>query len=906
MLEHPDATLPEVGTRSATCRERTRTSLSLCIAASAAVLLFAPAPAVWADALQSPPPSSDSPADATQPPPPGSETPAETPVDAPDPEAAFAEDVLVTARLLEEKGQAVPLTVTYLDAEQLEQQGVAKVSDLTYTVPSLTIHPYFNTLTNSYSIRGLSAGQSTYFSESPCCSGNASIPLTDIESVQVLNGPQGTLFGRSSASGAILITPVHPRLDEWGTTAKLTLGDYGRKQLSGALNVPLIKERLAVRLSLSVNDIDGYTEALGSDLRFDEQRNQTIRVGTQLNLGRFDNYAAATYIHLDQSATNQILSGIHLGAADGLYLLPASIAPAVFGSVCTRAVALGLEPDVDTCVTSRYNRLAAIRAALLGESARVSAGGDAVRFEPAPVDGNPARLQLESYSIIDVAQYDLLDEAPLSLKLKNIFSFEAAADVASSPADGIGGLAEQGGASSVNGYGSSNQRGRFVVPRLGPRTRTFNDELQLHFNARNGLLSGTTGFFYNYYKQPATDRGTGNIYQIFGGVFNENRGYNSAVGFPAGADGDEIAAYTQATLDLSPWIRGLKLTGGYRFSWTHTSSASRPAVVDPVTGVFSPGETVSKLRTSSSGPNYHFALSEQWTDRFMSYVTLSRAYVPGGVNVYDSGQAGGDPATALPNFAPTYGPEKVLAAELGFKWDFNAAGVIGRINAGVYRYWYTDIQENFSGTFNNVGFFYIANIAAAAHQGFETSATFIPSKAWEIRLSYNYNDFYYTKWTGQDPANVALPGDPICEPSSPAGYCFLDLTDNPAVGMPPHQGHLTVAYDVPISSSLGRLNLAATLYGQARVYFQSNAHRELQILGRGALQAYSQDPYTLVNLRASWSSIRNSPWGAAVFVDNVGNRTYKLGTTAQVLSLGFGTAHYGPPRMFGVQLTRTF
>jgi len=821
------------------------------------------------------------------------------------PRFTFPEDVVVTARLLEENGQTVPVTVTYLAGEEMEQQRVEKASDLTYAVPSLTIHPYFNTLTNSYSIRGLSAGQSTYFSESPCCSGNASIPFTDIASVQVLNGPQGTLFGRSSASGAILITPVYPNLTEFSGSGSLTAGDYGRRQFSGMLNVPLIKDRLSIRFATSLNDVDGYTRALGSDLRFDEQKNRTFRLSAQWNLGRFDNYAVGNHIDVNESATNQILSGIDVNAAGGLYNLPPSAAAAVFGGVCAHAVALGLESNVDRCVSSRYDKLAAIRNSLLSEHARVSAGGNTVRFEPAPVGGNPARLQLRNDNFVDVARYDLRHGAPLSLELKNIFSFEAAADVASSPADGIGGLAEQGGASSINGYGSSNQSGPFVVPRLGPRTRTYNDELQLHFNAHNGLLIGTAGLFYNRYAQPATNLGTGNIYQIFGGVFNENGGYNAGLGFPAGGHGGETAAYAQTTFDLSRHIRGLKLTGGYRFSRTHTDFASRPAIVDPVTGVFSPGAAVSIARTRSSGPNAHFAISEQWNDGLMSYLSVSRAYVPGGVNVYDSGLTG-DPSTALPNFAPTFGPEKVLATELGAKWDFHVAGMAGRINADVYRYSFKDIQENFSGTFDNVGFFYTANIAAARHQGFETTATLIPSPAWEVRLSYNYNDFHYTKWTGQDPANVAVPGDPLCVRESPAGFCFLDLTDNPAVGMPPHQGHVTLVYRPPIAPSLGRADLAATVYRQTRVYFQSDASRELAILGPGALQAYSQDPYTLVNLRANWSAIGNSRWGAAVFVDNVTNKVYKLGTTAQVLSLGFGTAHYGPPRMFGLQLTRTF
>src|ERR1700756_4483019 len=93
----------------------------------AAALFLLAAPAWAGDDPQTPPP-----AQATTPP------------------TAF-EEVTVTARLIEEKSKTVPGTVTRLDSEEMEQQGVVKASDLMYAVPSLTIHPYFNTLTNFYS-----------------------------------------------------------------------------------------------------------------------------------------------------------------------------------------------------------------------------------------------------------------------------------------------------------------------------------------------------------------------------------------------------------------------------------------------------------------------------------------------------------------------------------------------------------------------------------------------------------------------------------------------------------------------------------------------------------------------------------------------------------------------------------
>ena len=386
---------------------------------------------------------------------------ADSPVQGPDnavvPRDPEVPEIVVTARSIEEDIQRVPLTVSFIDEAIMKQQNIRRASDLMYAVPSLTINPYFNTLTNSYAIRGLPAGVTTYFSDSPCCTGSASIPFTDIESIQVLNGPQGTLFGRSSAAGAVLITPVHPDLAAFGGFAEVTIGDYGRAQLAAALNFPLVRDRLAVRLSANITHVDGYTRAIGSRIRFDEQDNQTFRLGVELNVGRFENYTAVNFIQLDQTATNEVLTAIHTDAAGGLYNLPAAFAPAVFGTVCANAVALGLAADANSCIESRYNSLVGIKAALLAEFARVSAGGDAVRFEPTPVNNQPARLRLRNLGVVNVAQYQLVDESDLAIRLKDVFSYEQSADVASSPADGIGGLAEQGGASSLSGYGSTTR-----------------------------------------------------------------------------------------------------------------------------------------------------------------------------------------------------------------------------------------------------------------------------------------------------------------------------------------------------------------------------------------------------------------------------------------------------------------
>lgn len=807
-------------------------------------------------------------------------------------------EVVVTARRVEENAQDVPLTVTAVTGEQMKQQAIVNARDLTYTVPSLTIAPSFNTLYNLYSIRGLAAGVSTYFSESPCCSGGASMPFMDIGSVQVLNGPQGTLFGRSSGSGAILITPQHPNMDEFEGSVSVTVGDYGRKQATAVVNVPIIAGRLAARFAVNANDIEGFTSEIGTSFKFDEQNNQQYRAALEYKGERFNNYTVASYMYLDQAHSSEVLAAINPNI--GLFNLTPATAQTTFAAVCNTAVNAGLSPNVSACVAQRYALTQAMRPALEAEMARVRNGGGAIRFQPRTTGGQPAELKQRAYSIVNVAEYDFGQLGPVDLQVKNITSLDWCTNVTASPADGVGGIVEQSGAFNTCGTGESNTAGPVAVVRIGKPIRTLNNDLQVHFNAGEGLLEGTIGYFYSRYKLPSTSVGTGNIYQLFGGVLNANLGHNSALGFNEDGNGGQKAAYGQATLDLEKLvnIHGLKLTGGYRYSWDETFLSSRAAVMDLAKGAYVPG-ALSSLSTSSKGYNYMVSVSEEFTEDFMAYFTVSRAYIPGGLNTNIQN------ATGLPNYKPTFDPQTVIVKELGAKLDFNLAGMPGRLNGAIYDYDFTDIAVGFSGFSGTVSVAYTANVAAAKLRGLELSGTLLPTPQWELRAGYNYNDAEYTDWTATDPLNAARPGDAICLPSSPAGFCLLDLTDNPFIRMPQHQGNLTVVYHAPLDDSLGRLDLSATAYAQSRVYYVTSATRHLQTLP-GSLDGISQKPYWTLNLRANWANVAGSDWSLGAFINNATDKVYKLSNTSQLLTLGFSIATYAPPRMFGLEISRKF
>ena len=819
--------------------------------------------------------------------------------------AAAAPDtnvVIVTARQVKENIQRVPATVTAVSAVQLRKQNILTVSDLATTVPSLTVASYFNDLNAHFAVRGLGGGNTqlveTYFSEAPCCSGVASAPFMDVSSVQVLSGPQGTLFGRSSAAGAVLVTPQHPKMNDFSGLVDATVGTYDRMQFTGVINIPLITDHLAVRFAANANHVDGYTHLIGTSQTLDGINNQQYRAAIEFNYGGFDNYLVGQFINVDESGTGQVLAAANTNYVNANLLISPAQGVTRFTGVCTSAVNAGLAGSVDSCISQRTATLNNIGHLLLTTPVHNT------RSTLPSYDGTPLVNEVRHGSLVDIAQYDFGSPGGIAWNVKNIFSYDSYGSDSSETSDGIGGQGEQGafGNAAYTLFGANNEAGSVLTASMGPPVITYTDEVQVHANVDHGLLIGTLGAFYQDFSVGPTNQGTTNLYKLFAGTGNVNLGYNNAQGFVRHNDSNESAWYAQATLDLDKvGVHGLSLTAGYRNSWDYSTITQVPAVLTLPSGVFVPGTTPITTTSKSNGYNFTFSAAEQVDPDLMFYGTVARAYVPGGVN-----SIGVSGAQGLPSFSPTYTAETVLEEEIGAKWDFRFGGAYGRLDVDVYNNDFSNIFETFTGlTTQGASVRYNANIAAATLRGVEVQGTFYPTSAWEVSVGYSYNDAKYTKWTGSDPFNVAHPGSSACLPSSPVGFCFLNLTNNPFPYMPQHQGHVTVLWHLPVDDNWGKMSLSATVYGQSREFFEATAARDLQLFP-GGLNGISQAPYATLNLRFDWENMRGSGWDGAVFATNVTNAVYATGKVPQLETLGFSAANYAPPVMVGVQVRKQF
>jgi iron complex outermembrane receptor protein len=195
-------------------------------------------------------------------------------------ESDIIEEVIVTATKREQTLAEVPLAVTVLDSKTLEQAQVNDVIDLQGMVPSLRVTQLQTTGNTNFVIRGFGNGANNpgiepsvgVFVDGVYRSRSASAlaDLPNLERVEVLRGPQSTLFGKNASAGVINIVTAVPNMDEYGGSASLTYGNYNQVILKGDISGPIV-ETVGFSLSLHSNDRDGYFENLESGTKLNER-----------------------------------------------------------------------------------------------------------------------------------------------------------------------------------------------------------------------------------------------------------------------------------------------------------------------------------------------------------------------------------------------------------------------------------------------------------------------------------------------------------------------------------------------------------------------------------------------------------------------------------------------------------
>lgn len=221
------------------------------------------------------------------------------------------EEVIVTAQKTEETIQTVPISIQALDSKTLENNSVNSFSDVKALVPALKFTP-FPTAQESLlvTIRGISAGAIELPQDTPTAvhingvyiaRGNGlNMAAADLERIEVLRGPQGTLYGRNATAGAINMITAKPKGD-FAFKQQITLGEYDQKLSKTSINLP-ITDNLFSKIAYLYDDKDGYidnsapggidfgarnAQAARFDLRWEPSANLTVDYGYDWSHGRY-------------------------------------------------------------------------------------------------------------------------------------------------------------------------------------------------------------------------------------------------------------------------------------------------------------------------------------------------------------------------------------------------------------------------------------------------------------------------------------------------------------------------------------------------------------------------------------------------------------------------------------------
>jgi iron complex outermembrane receptor protein len=807
-------------------------------------------------------------------------------------------DIIVTANRRQERNQDVPIAITAFSPDRLEQQGIAKEQDLQASVPSLIVGPngQGSRDAQSFTIRGQGAtfqaspGVVVYMNEVPLPAGitlsqqGGPGNFVDLENLQVLSGPQGTLFGRNTTGGAVLLVPKKPT-NNFGGWIKGEIGNYDRRYVEGAVNIPVIEDKLLVRVVGAFHDRDGYTRDVVWNKDRDDEHWYSGRIGITFKpTETIENYTMIYGAKSSNNGSGFVHKGYNIEGAGGLAQL----------GLCSNTPVAASGPfscDVYRAATARADALGPRQTAL----------------------GVDIFSRTKTWGITNTTDFELSDE----LTLRNIVSFQKLKLDYAYDSDGTvlqqhdvdpnrlpaPGQVVLPGTNIPLTYYNENDPG---FPR--DDLKQFTEELQLQGSTLDKHLTYTVGGFYYDQRPSGTQAGSAIVYcpAFATGSDIDHPVPGLGVSCPGnystyGTTQTSKALYAQATFDfgaVSPALESLRLTGGYRHTWDKIrgfSTAYLPQIGGTTAKCSSTG-TIVPIGTAGADCNYTAELSSKASTWLIGldykvvrdvllFGKVSRGYKAGGFN-----------QQAVFTNTRTFQPETVTSYEAGFKADFRVADVPFRLNTTAYLLDYKNIQRA-GADFNpgsGAGGAVVRN-ADARIKGVEVEASMQPFQGLEIGGNFSHTDAKYKKYeyttnTGGFGCNGGV---------GPNGT--VDLSCLPFQYVSPYIWSIHANATVPVGDDMGKLN-----------FFVNYSHTSRQYTDPGNVPALQPGAYLeafgLLNMSLDWNDVARSGIDVGLFVTNATNKLYRISNTNvfQGGGLLYQSTLYGEPRMYGLRLKYRF
>ncbi|MGE4304042.1 MAG: TonB-dependent receptor [Novosphingobium sp.] len=760
------------------------------------------------------------------------------------------QDIIVTAQRKEEKLSRVPVSVVAFGAEALQDRNITSEQDMGTLVPGLQVKNGQNSNQLSFTLRGQTldpfSGTSpavlTYLNEAPYTPGNTATAFFDLGSVQVLKGPQGTLFGRNATGGAVLYsTPMPGDVFAGYAILRGASRDYG--QMQAALDLPLIENTLAVRLAFDITRGNGYITNINTGNTLGDKNSRSGRA--TILFTPTDTVKNVTVIQYDRVRGTEGAGGIYNYNSAPINGDPAS----QYNSDGTNHT-----PNPTS------NFLTSTLDLIYGGNDGPAAPG----FWPGGVEGytkftraNPYKVWLQ-YDLPHRAQNFFISnsteiEISSQAKIKNIFSYmdgeaHTPGNLTGGPFGGLW-LFKLAGANATGVPGGQS----FL-------SKTFSNELQVQGESANGRLNYTAGVYFS--KQKRFEIIPINIGSdiVPGGIADISYAYRNRE--------TSKAIFAQASYEL---IDGLTATVGGRYTWEKVSIAQADGNVFGV----DPNSAAAKQSENLSAPAWTLSLQYQIDPNNMIYVSQRGSFRSGNLNGTVAPFT--DPLTGRP--ANFFKNEKVRDIEIGYKFNGHLGGAPTQFNIAAYRVEVTDAQRALYAIVGGNPAGFTVNVPKAVTQGVEVDGN-VGLTDW-LSLGFNlaYTDAKYTK-------NVV--------PIPFVGSLLVDTYSD----SPKWSGSANATVTLPVPEKVGNVSLRADYYGQTHTYFSST--------NGTSTPGTRLPGYDTVALRLDWKDIMESQVSAAFFVRNLTKNKYYIAGYALGASSGVNTAYPGEPRTFGAELSVKF
>lgn len=342
---------------------------------------------------------------------------------APKARSALMEEVVVTARkrAVGEAVQDTPIAMTAYGAEQFKAVFADNLDDLGKLSPGVELKPSAQVGAQNFTIRGMGVSGTTPSDESAVgifqdgiywgSNYGALLDTFDVESIQILRGPQGTLFGRNVTGGAVVIRTARPT-GEFGYELEGVVGNYGRIDASASVQGALIPDKLSAKLAILDRRYDGYYDNLFDGKDFGESHTTVIRPTFRLDVN--ENLDATLILEKYRQRGDSI-------AATGV-TWPGTIANGISGrySSLTKAHDVDLNSPGDSAIDTK-SAVLDVNWSVLGGVVTSITGYREVEVEnDTDFDGRPTTLFTQ---IIDYDQKQFSEELRYAMQLSEMFDF---------------------------------------------------------------------------------------------------------------------------------------------------------------------------------------------------------------------------------------------------------------------------------------------------------------------------------------------------------------------------------------------------------------------------------------------------------------------------------------------------